>query len=285
MKWVKYALLGVLVCFAAAPDAHASVRNFTYTYEPETMPQGELEFEQSATLRAIRNDAVGQEHYTAWDLREELEYGLTDYWQMALYLNEKSEYFRDPATFAKTNTFEFDGVSLENKWMVLNPAESPVGLSLYVEPRIGNGEFELEEKVIIGQRFGADQEWKWAANATHATEWKDTDDPAEGTEVEGELEFTAGLIRELTKSWSLGVELRNHNEIVDDYDHWEHTAFFVGPVLNYKTEKWWFTLTALGQVFGRNYPKDGEIDTDGEPDFVLDEHEYLNVRCIFGIEL
>ena len=284
MKWVRCMVIGSLLCLVAG-NSWATTRNFTYSYEPETMPQGELEFEQWVTLRAIRNDAVGQEHYTAWDLREEFEYGLTDYWQLSLYLNEKSEYFRDRATFVKTNEFEFDGVSFENKWMILNPADSPLGLALYLEPTIGNGEFELEEKIILGRRFGADQEWKWALNATHATEWKDTEDPGEGTETEGELEFTTGLIRELNKNWSLGIEFRNHNEIVDDYGHWEHTAFFLGPVVNYRTEKWWVTLTALGQVYGRNYPEEGAVDADGEPDFVLDEHEYLNVRCLFGIEL
>ena len=120
-------------------DAWATERLFSYTYEPETMPQGALEFEEWTTLRAIRNNHVGKNHYTRWDLKQELEYGVTDTYMVALYLNEKAEYFRNPVTFAKTNTFEFDGVSVENKWMVLNPATSPVGLSLYLEPRIGNG--------------------------------------------------------------------------------------------------------------------------------------------------
>ena len=53
-------------------------RYFTYTYEPETMPQGAFEAEQWVTLRAGRNKAVGQEDFNRWEFRQELEYGVTD---------------------------------------------------------------------------------------------------------------------------------------------------------------------------------------------------------------
>jgi len=276
MKFKTAVLLGVLFCWALIPSAHASERLFTYTYEPETMPQGAFEFENWATLRAVRNNKVGKNHYTRWDLRQELEYGVTDNYSLSFYLNEVSEYFRNPATNAKTNKFEFDGVSIENKWMVLDPVRNAVGLSLYLEPRIGNGEFELEEKIILGQRFGANKEWKWAFNAVHATEWEDSDS---GTKTEGELEFDLGITRELGKHWNLGVELRNHNEL-PDYKTWEHTAFFVGPVVTYHRENWWATFTFLTQVYGHNRISP---DPDGNANLVLDEHELFNARLIIGV--
>lgn len=281
MKFRQIVFLSALGLFLSLTTiAHAMERYFTYTYEPETMPQGALEFEQWVTLRAIRNDEVGQEHFTRWDLREELEYGVTDNWTLSLYLNQKSEYFRDPETHEKASEFEFEGVSIENKWMVLDPASNAVGLSLYLEPTIGNGEFELEEKIILGQRFGAHSEWKWAFNATHATEWKDSEDPDKGTETEGELEFTFGLTREMDKHWFLGVEFRNHNEF-PEYDEWEHSAYFVGPAVTFRQENWWASLTVLAQVYGDN-ENDG-IDPDGESNLVLDAHELINARLIVGI--
>ena len=279
MQAGKKTLFIILSLLMFAGNSFASERLFTYTYEPETMPQGALEAELWTTLRAVRNDAVGQNHFQRWDFRQELEYGVTDNYTLSLYLNEKSEYFRDPATFAKTNESEFEGVSLENKWMVLDPVTNPVGLSLYLEPRIGNGEFELEEKIILGQRFGANKEWKWAFNAVHATEWVDSEDPAEGTETEGELEFDLGISRELNKHWNLGVEFRNHNEI-PEYDVWEHTAFFVGPVVMFRQEKWWAAFTFMTQVYGDNRISP---DPDGNNDLVLDEHERYNARFIVGI--
>jgi len=276
MSRIKVVIFGALFHLALITSVHATERLFTYTYEPETMPRGALEFEQWITSRFIRNETVGQEHYMRWDLREELEYGVTDNYTISMYLNEKSEYFRNPATHKKTNEFKFESVSIENKLMVLDPAKNTVGLSLYVEPSIGNGEFELEEKVILGQRFGHDKEWKWAFNAVHATEWEDSDS---GTKTEGELEFDLGITRELGKHWNLGVELRNHNEL-PDYKTWEHTAFFVGPVVTYHRENWWATFTFLTQVYGHNRISP---DPDGNANLVLDEHELFNARLIIGV--
>src|ERR1051325_2495740 len=75
-----------------------SERYFTYSYEPEAMPQGVAEFEQWVTLRAVRDKEVGQEHYNQWELREEFEYGVTDRYTLSLYLNTVAESFRDSTT-------------------------------------------------------------------------------------------------------------------------------------------------------------------------------------------
>ena len=113
--------------------AQADNRLFTYTYEPETMPQGGKEFEQWVTLQSGRTKNVGQENYHRWDLREEFEYGVVDWYTASVYLNFSSESYKEPAggTFSE---FSFKGVSLENKFEVLNSAVYPVGLSLYLEP-------------------------------------------------------------------------------------------------------------------------------------------------------
>ena len=147
-------------------QASAMERFFTYTYEPETMPQGMFEYEQWVTLRAGRNSAVGQEDFNLWEFRHEFEYGLTDNYTLSLYFNESLENFHEPESGHHISHFQFDGVSLENRYMVWNPADHAVGLALYLEPRISGSEAELEEKIILGQRFG---DWKWALNLTHAT--------------------------------------------------------------------------------------------------------------------
>src|SRR5205823_6592333 len=114
--------------------ANATERYFTYTYEPETMPKGTWETEQWVTLRAIRNSAVGQEDFNLWEFRQELEYGVTDNYSLSLYLNESLTNFREPDNGHHVSHLEFNGVSLENRYMVLNPADHAVGLALYLEP-------------------------------------------------------------------------------------------------------------------------------------------------------
>ena len=253
-----------------AASAQATERQFTYTYEPETMPQGATEFEQWVTLGAGRGAATGKDNFNTWQLREEFEYGLSDRYTAALYLNTVAESFRNPSTGDDTSNFEFDGVALENRYMVANPADSPVGVALYLEPRYSGTEAELEEKLILGQRHG---EWKWAVNLIHATEWDD-----HLRELKGEAELTAGLTRRLGARWAMGLEFRNHNEF-PDYETWASTAFFLGPVLNFTEERWWITLSVLPQIFGKNF----HGESDGQRHLVVDEQERINARIILGI--
>src|SRR5256885_10539203 len=133
MKLNQAIRLGLLAA-GLGLGVRADERRFTYTYEPETMTRGGMELEQWVTLRSQRNRAVGQENFNRWELREELEYGVTDNYTVSLYLNESSESFRDSAA-EDHSRFHFDGVSIENRYLVLNPADHWTGLALYLEPR------------------------------------------------------------------------------------------------------------------------------------------------------
>lgn len=271
MKYDKWRLALVLIALMGmGGGVSATERYFTYTYEPEVLPQGAAEFEQWITLRTQRNNPVGQDNYNKWEFREEFEYGVTDNYSVSLYLNTKAESFRDPATDESHSEFKFDGVSLENRYMLLNPTEHPVGLTLYLEPRFSGDEAELEQKIIIGQRHG---NWKWALNLGHATEWD-----LNGHAVEGEVELNLGITRRLNKRWSVGLELRDHNEL-PEYNYWENTAVFVGPVVTYTAANWWATLSVLPQVYGANF----QGNTDNNRWLDLEGHEHLNARLIIGI--
>src|SRR3954451_22427506 len=154
-------IMNIRALFAAAlsaalvsSSASATERYFTYSYEPETMPKGVLETEQWLTMRAIRNKTVGQSDFNLWEFRHEVEYGLTDNYTLSLYINESLTTFRQPHNGHHVSHFQFDGISLENRYMVLNPADHAVALTLYIEPRYSGSEGELEEKLILGQRFG-----------------------------------------------------------------------------------------------------------------------------------
>ncbi len=250
-------------------SASGTERYFTYTYEPETMPRGLLEYEQWVTLRAGRSKAVGQDNFNRWELRHELEYGITDNYTLSLYLNESVESFRSPQTREHHTHLHFDGVSLENRLMLLNPADHTVGLAIYLEPRFAGDEAELEQRIILGQRLG---DWKWALNLTHATEWSD-----DLKATEGEVEISLGLTRQLGPHWNVGLEVRDHNEL-PDYRIWENTALYIGPVATYRQEKWWATLAVMPQVFGANF----NGNPGGNNWLELEGHERWNVRLIVG---
>jgi hypothetical protein len=272
----KSLIAGAGALLLASALTHADERRFTYAYEPEVLPQGGLEFEQWVTLRTQRTSGaeVKQGNFNLWELREELEYGVTDNYSVSLYLNTEAESYRDygrnPA--GDISRFAFDGISIENRYMVLNPATHPLGVTLYLEPRFSGDQAEVEEKILIGQRYG---DWKWAFNISHATEWADN-----LHSVEGEVEADLGISRDLGKHWALGVELRNHNEL-PDYRIWENTALFAGPVVSYRQEKWWAALTVMPQIFGANF----NGNPGGNSWLELEAHERVNIRLMIGISL
>ncbi len=262
--------LGLLAAGVNLASACADERRFTYTYEPEVMPQGGLEVESWTTLGAQRSAAVGQDNYSLWEFNEELEYGVTDNYSVSLYLNAQNQSFRDPATGADSSQFSFTGVSIENRYMVLNPADHAVGLTLYLEPRFSGAVAEVEEKIIVGQRWGR---WKWAANVGQASDWFD-----QLHALEGEIEGDFGLACDLGKHWALGLEVREQSEL-PQYRRLDNTALFVGPVASYRQERWWAALTVLPQIYGANFL--GEAT--GSRYLDLRDHERVNVRLIMGI--
>ncbi len=75
---------------------------------------------------------------------------MTDKYSVSLYLNTAAESFRDynqnPAV--DTSNFEFNEISFENRYMLLNPADHAVGLTFYLEPGYSGSEAEIEEKII-----------------------------------------------------------------------------------------------------------------------------------------
>ncbi len=251
-------------------SVRADERRFTYVYEPETLPAGAFEFENWVTMRAGRNKTVGQENYHRWDLRQELEYGVTDWYTAAVYLNEKTQSFRDGGTGANDSEFEWKGLSLENRFNVLNPATHKIGLTLYLEGRHSGEEAAVEQKIIMGQRHG---NWKWAFNIEHETEWEDN-----LRKVEGEVGASFGLARDFGKHWALGLEFRNENTL-PEYSSWENSALFLGPVLSFRQEKWWAALTVMPQIYGWNNSR----SPDGNSQLELNDHERMNVRLLIGL--
>ena len=261
---------GLIAGVMCATSTRADERRFTYTYEPETLPQGAFEFENWVTWRGGRTDAVGQGNYSRWDLRQEIEYGVTDRYTAAFYVNESSVSYDRPPTGANVSEFTFEGVSIENRYMVLNPAEHKIGLTLYLEGTISGSEAEVETKIILGQRHGL---WKWAFNLIYANEWED-----DFSEIEGEAGASFGIARDLGKHWSVGLELRNKN-LFPEYEEWESSAIYLGPTIGYRHEKFWAALSVLPQIYGWN----NSASQDGNSNLDLSSNEKINVRLLFGL--
>ena len=69
-----------LLCVSIASADEAI---FAWTYTTDLLPKGRWEFEQWVTARWEKEHGT----YSVFDFREELEYGVTDNFQLSLYLN------------------------------------------------------------------------------------------------------------------------------------------------------------------------------------------------------
>lgn len=272
MRYRALTLMGLTAGMVVWSTLNADDRRFTYVYEPETMVAGAMEFENWITLRRGRSAEAGKDHFSRWDLRQELEYGVTDRYQVALYLNEKAENYRDPGSGEDMGSFEFGGISLENQYNILNPAEHVVGFTGYLEGTYSGAEAEVEQKLIFGQRYGA---WKWALNLEHATEWEH-----QLSDVEGEVGASLGVARDLGTHWAVGLELRSQS-LLPDYERVEKTALYLGPVVSYRSGPWWAALTVMPQIRGWNHGG----DPDGNGQLELTSNERIQVRFLLGINL
>lgn len=265
---------------------------FGYVYTTDTLPAGKWEYEQWNTIRSGK--AAGS--YTAFDLRNEIEYGVTDKLAAALYLNSAYHHINnvpddeDPTqNLPKQNSFDVSGVSLEMKYRLLSPYKDPIGLMVYLEPELsvmdkitGEPVVErgLEGKVILQKNFLQDQ-FVWAANFTAEPEWE----IEHGDERKKELAFemTTGLSYRFRPNWSAGLELRNHREF-PNFGKQEHQATFLGPNVHYGGKSWWATLSVLPQISGR--PTSLGLDANGNQVTTgsrhLAEHEKIEIRLKFG---
>src|SRR5256885_1154270 len=120
LRIIKVAAL-VLVVVGTA-KAWGSERRFTATQETPVLNPGDGELEPWTTFR------IGKAApYAALDERIEFEVGVLPRLQTAWYLNFSGETSGAGATYAES--FQFQGVSWEFKYKLLDPLADPVGLA------------------------------------------------------------------------------------------------------------------------------------------------------------
>jgi hypothetical protein len=253
IKHPASSILWVLALSILALDyACGGVRRFTYVYETTASPPGGFDLETWVTWRThTREDP----EFDQLDFRHELEFGVTERLQAALYLADWN--YADGSSVDDTG-FSYSDSALELIYNLSNPVIDPVGLSIYQEYKIGDELFEWESKLIAQKNFGP---LILAYNATLEAVWEGED----LEEREGELVQALGASYEISPRFSVGVELL-HEIVFPDWRGEEGaTNFFIGPNISLRTGAAFVTVTALAQA----------TRTADEPDFQM--------RTIFGI--
>ena len=269
----RTARVATAVCSVAAAfyslRAEATDRPFTYTYGSDVLFPGLFELEPWTTVRAGRDN-----FFIQLDHRLEFEFGLTRRLQTAFYLNFSAvnqDVVNLDGSVQRVSEFHWTGISWEWKYKLFDSLADPIGVGFYFEPAFGPTEASLEFKLILDKRIG---DFYAAFNAVAEQEWSFEHTT---TQREFDLELDLGLTYFFLPKLAAGIEAVSHNDFPTG-GGWEHSALFLGPVVSYLAGKWWATLTVLPQL-----PAPKKNDTGST--YILDSHERINARLIFGIHM
>ena len=274
--------LGAMTAIASlAPwqPARADESPFAYTYLTEVLPQGGMEIEQWLTWKHKKP----QEKFDQLQGRTEFEYGFTNRFQGAIYLNyehTKIEPDGPGAPNEAEDTTKFTGFNAEFIYQVLNPFTDPFGFALYAEPSIGDGERALEFKLLFQKNFLEDR-LIFATNFIFELEWEHEDEEDEW-EREAAFEINIGLAYRVAPGWMAGVEFINENGYEGHFEHAETSSFYFGPTIHYATQNWWATLGFYKQLpWASNHTDEEDLVAHG---YVYDA-ERTRLRFRLGIIL
>jgi hypothetical protein len=263
--------------------AWADETPFASIYTTETESEGEAEVEQWVTWARNKPD----ERFDEVVGRTEVEYGVTNRLQLALYANYSRTKIvpRGPgAPDGPVDTTRFNGFSAEAIYQLLDPDTDDFGIALYLEPAMGTGERALEGKLLLQKNF-LDDRLVFAANVNLEYVWAH-DVTTRVWDHETNLELYLGVSYRFAPGWFGGAELLNEN----NYDghiglgtaHAQTNAFYFGPAVHYATETWWATLAIYEQLpWAGNPAHTAGAISDG----LLTGSERLRIRLRLGIEL
>ena len=189
----------------------AQAREYLVNQGAATLERGEFEVESYNDVNFT--EAGDDETYNSKH-QVELEYGVTDFFQLAYY---------EVYTWDRPRDWERDELKIEAKLRLAKPGRWPVDVALYTEyanpdGRRGVNSDEIENKLILGKTFGP---WSVVGNAVFERKVNTHSDWA--------FEYTAGASYALTPRIQVGVEAK---ETLGDSDEFgwhrkDHQLFLI----------------------------------------------------------
>lgn len=239
-----------LPLIALAGPARADRRNFAFAYEPKTMTAGELELEYYMTS-SVRYDWLADQHTYAWTHQAEIEYGVTDRFDVSMYQVFSAD--------------QWNGFKLRTRYRPADYGALPVDVMFYGELIYGReGEVAFEERLVFGKTLG-----KVALTLDSAFEQEN---------LFGEREYkwneTIGAGYVLAPSVTLGLEAQARMAWEPKAVYGAGTklefadpAFYAGPTLSFATEKFFWNVNFSMRA----------TDDDNDPRYLF--------RIIWGLPL
>ncbi|MBI3871684.1 MAG: hypothetical protein HY304_01230 [candidate division Zixibacteria bacterium] len=228
-RYVPYAAALAVIVLPAVwhVTAQADRPPYVWSYSYATTPPEDIELEYYLTNATPHADSAGQ---TSWEHRVELEVGLTDRWDIALY-----QIFSQPGDGA----FHYDAFQIRTRYRLGAAGRWPIDPLIYLEYRRPSSLLsanELEGKLVLSHDF---DRVNVVVNLVEELEF------APGSESHTGYSF--GMKIEPRPILSLGIEA------FGDITSEEGTAHYLGPTVSLARGKWYYTI---GAALGLNQNSD-----------------------------
>ncbi len=224
LRRILYGLFGLgLFILCLVKPASADRRSYVWTYEYHTMPKGmaEIEYYLNTEVPDMSHSSVN-----TWKHQVELEYGITDYWDVSMY-----QVFKQ-INNATTSDFEYEGFKVRTRYRLGESGMYLLDTLLYLE-YIRNDDFSkpnvLEGKLILAKDIGR-------LNLVY-NQILEQEVESDG---ETEHEYAAGVSYEFTPAFRLGLESKGN---------YTEDKYYLGPTISWGQEKFWLSL---GLAWGMN---------------------------------
>jgi len=210
-----------LVIFSSLHNhqAFADRRSYVWTYEYHTMPKGMAELEHYLTLKL---PDFNEKDIHSWEQRLEVEYGITDRWDISIYqIFEQKD----------GGSLKYGAFQLRTRYRLFEAGSLLFDPLLYFEYK-RNADLKapnkMEGKIILARDFGA---LNLAFNFIEGFEFG-------GMDSEFESEYTFGTSYEFAPAVKLGMELFGNFKSGDEANH------YLGPTVSFASGKLWYSVGA-----------------------------------------
>ncbi len=248
---------------ASEGTASANPRPLPFSYPYATLAEGALETELYTDVTALRveadpyNAGRGRLWEPGYQLQTEIEYGLTDRWELGFY-----QVFEATPRDGGTNGLAFDGLKFRARTRLAEAGEWPVDVSLYLELETLHDEVGLEEKLNLERRFGRARVMSnlWVEQSLVR--------PFDGASAGSVLAFiinpTLGVTYQLTPTFHPGIEYWGRGQIQPTGDTAQarnntRVHHFVGPAIHLNFGKLWWSVGLYAHLNDSDKPQPGDL--------------------------
>ena len=212
----------------------AHERSYVWTTEYNTLPKGQFELENWVSFKVPDGRATND---NTIEYQEELEYGITDHWNIAHY-----ERWETINRVGPNDDTVYDGFKFETKYRFAEKGKLWVDPLVYLEFRTDvrkeHNVNALEGKVVLSKDFN---KWNFAYNQIMDSEVD------RGVRTAHEFAFAS--------SYQIHPDVRIGAEFTGQFwaPEGHHNELSLGPTLAYEHKYFWL---AVGGRFGLNHAAD-----------------------------